>query len=272
MLLWWEGLTVLQKVFFTLAVPSTLILILQSVMVLIGLAGGSDGDAGHDGGVDLDGDGIPDDISGGGHIDFDMDLDADSPDGLFDGIGDMDADIDSIGGGEVHIDGAGHAHASHVFGKVDNGTAHSTGLSLFTVRGITAFFAVGGWMGLTLTGKEVSPIPAIIIAFAAGAVALVGIAYIFKGIMLLQDSGNVEAENAVGKTAQVYLTIPASNLGKGKVTLVVQEKYVEFDACTRSGNSIKTGETVHVVDVLDDNTLVVEQTIFNKNPNLTVKR
>lgn len=253
MLLWWESLTILQKVFITLAVPSTLILILQSAMVLIGLAGGSDGDAGDSG--DFDGD-VSGDLDGG-DIDFDMD---------------MDTDIDSIEFGDVDVDNGGNAHESHVFAKDANGTAHSTGLSLFTVRGITAFFAVGGWMGLTLTGREISPIIAIPVAFAAGAVALVGIAYIFRGILLLQDSGNVEAENAIGKTAQVYLTIPASNLGKGKVTLVVQEKYVEFDACTRSGNTIKTGETVHVVDVLDDNTLVVEQTIFNKDPNLTVKK
>lgn len=236
MLNWWEGLSLLQRVFITIAVPATLVLLAQSILMFIGFADGGDTDGDFDGDVDGDIDG-----------DFGSDIDLDG-DGIPDSL-------------ESHIE---HGHGEH------STSAHSSGLSLFTVRGVTAFFAVGGWMGVVLAGRNISPVISIPVAFIVGLIALVGLAYIFKGVLMLQETGNVSAENAVGKTAQVYLSIPSNSKGKGKVTLVIQEKYVEFDACTRSDKPIKTGESVHVVDVLDDNVLVVEQTVLNQLPEYTV--
>jgi len=42
----------------------------------------------------------------------------------------------------------------------------------------------------------------------------------------------------------------------GKVMLVVQERLGEFSAITR-GRALKTGETVRVVGLLDESTLIV---------------
>ena len=62
MLIWLESLTALERVLLYVAVPATLILLIQTVLLLIGLGGGHDAD-GPDGaeGADLDGDGVPDD-------------------------------------------------------------------------------------------------------------------------------------------------------------------------------------------------------------------
>lgn len=74
---WWNQLNVMSQIFLCIAVPATLVLVIQTVMMLIGI--GDDAEIG-DGDVDLDGiDEIPDD----------------APDGVF-GDGDVD-DFDASG-------------------------------------------------------------------------------------------------------------------------------------------------------------------------------
>ena len=65
MTVWWESLTLLEKIAAGIACPATLILLIQIVMQLFGLDGGP-GD-GLD--IDVDGDGIPDAGDGGDFAD-----------------------------------------------------------------------------------------------------------------------------------------------------------------------------------------------------------
>jgi membrane protein implicated in regulation of membrane protease activity len=62
MSVWWDKLNALQQFFYFIAVPSTVILFLQSILTLVGF--GLDGDGDFDGGMDADLDG-----------DFDMNAD-----------------------------------------------------------------------------------------------------------------------------------------------------------------------------------------------------
>ena len=50
---WWTGLTILQQVFLYAAVPATLILVIQTIMLLVGLGQGGSGMP--EGGMDSDG-------------------------------------------------------------------------------------------------------------------------------------------------------------------------------------------------------------------------
>jgi hypothetical protein len=52
----------------------------------------------------------------------------------------------------------------------------------------------------------------------------------------------------------VYLTIPQG--GRGKVTLIVQERYMEMDAVCPD-RAVKAGEQVKVTAVTPSNTLIV---------------
>lgn len=73
---WWETLGEVGKVFASVAIPSTVILFLQTILMLIGIGGsgfGSDG-ADADGGVDADGD-ASDGIFGSQETDLDTELD-----------------------------------------------------------------------------------------------------------------------------------------------------------------------------------------------------
>lgn len=57
---WWNSLTDLQRIFACIGIPATLVLVVQTVLLLFGIGGG-DGD-----GVDLDGDGVSDSFDGSG--------------------------------------------------------------------------------------------------------------------------------------------------------------------------------------------------------------
>ena len=199
---WWNALSGVQQGFMFAAIPATLVLVIQTVLIFVGQGSG---------GADLDGDGIPDGI----------DLDGD---GVPDGPADLDGD-----------------------------------LRVFTVRGIVAFFAVFGWTGAAILGGKLPLWFAAVGAFAAGAAAMVLIALLMKAMLKLQQSGNINPKNAVGKSGVVYITIPAAREGSGKVNLVLQERYCELDAITDSPTPIPTGREITVVNVTTLGTLVVKE-------------
>ena len=228
MIEWWESLTLLQQIFTCMAVPATLILIIQSILLLFGIGfGGSDGDAG--------------DISS----DFDSDIDTDIS--MAD-IGDID------GSTQFDVNAASDFNPDTSGGDIND----TSGLSLFTIRGIVAFFSVGGWTGLVLS-KYTSSYIAIPIAFIAGTAALVGIALLFKYAMRFQDKGNIDIKNAIGKVGSVYLTIPANKTGKGKINVMVQERFVELDAVTDNNQPILTGSIIEVTGIIDQQTVLVNK-------------
>ncbi len=208
---WWESLSALQRVFAYIALPATVVLILQTILVLLGF-GDSDADTG---------DGID------GHGGFD----------LHDGFDDYDG------------------HDGH------------DGLALFSIRGIFAFFSVGGWAGVVTAGMVASPFISVTIAFLCGAAALYGIAVLFRMTARLQSAGNISLANAVGKPAKVYITIPAGRKGFGKVMLTLQERFTECDAVTDSTHSIKTGAIVAVTGLADENTLIVTPDVEDHHNN-----
>ena len=213
MTVWWEALTGLQQAIALFAIPGTVLLLIQILLLIFGLGDHS----GFDSGVS--------DTSGLG--------------------GDFSHDFDT------HFD----THLDH-----DINDAHFSsfgGLRLLTVRGITAFLTVGGWMALWLLDMEMTPWLAIPLGLAAGLAACAAMAYVLRAAMRLESSGNVNIRNAVGLTATVYLPIPAARGAMGKVTLTVQGRFSEFTAVTDHMQSLPTGQLVTVQSVLNGDTLVV---------------
>lgn len=239
---WWATLTSLEQFYAILAIPATVILILQTALLLIGGALGH-GDA-HDMSADHD-------------VDI-HDLDAH----------DLDAHVDIHGWdahGDVHdFDTHADAHAdthdwdTHGENHTD-GHTHDSGLHLFTLRGIVGFFAVLGWTGLAMLRGGLPTVAAIALSLVFGILSLFAIAAIMKSFLKLQADGTLDLRNAVGLEGSVYLTIPSARSGKGKVTLVVQERYAELDAVTDDPTPIPTGDAVAVISLLDRNTLVVRR-------------
>jgi len=261
MINWWNGLSLISQIFAAVAIPATVIMVVQALLLLIGVgmshgdADGGLGDAHGDGGV---GDGHFDgDHFDGDHFDGDH-FDGDHFDGAghFDGGADSDPDTD-LGGDHFdgdHIDD-GHLGAGHVHGHAHGS---GSGLSLFSVRGIVSFFSIGGWIGVVCDTAGLGLIPSVFLSLAAGFAALYGIALFFQQAMKLQSSGNLDIHNAVGKTASVYIPIPPKGTGRGKITVLVQDRLVELEAVNADAVQIPTGALVSVVSAIDPQTVTVK--------------
>lgn len=200
--MWWETLNLAQKIFFCIATPASVLLIVQIVLMLIGFG------------------------SGGVDADADVSVDGDVAD--FDGT--------DTGSGEV-LD-------------ADNG------FGLFTLRGLIAFFAVGGWVGYTLADGNV--VLSVALALVSGAAALVLMGLLLKWLVSLQSNGNLRPSEAIGLTAEVYLTIPPKDQGKGKINVLLDERLVEFTAVQTGDSPIATGKKVKILSTVADSFVVEE--------------
>lgn len=217
MSLWWESLTMVEQIFAYIAIPATMILILQTLLLLFGL-GDHDADTDHD--ISFDHDGTPDGMSFDGHI---------PNDGIF---------------GDDHPDAVFHG---------------DSGLRLFTLRGIIAFFAVAGWTGLALLRGNMTATPAVLLAFLAGTLAMILVAMALRWFYKSQNNGNMDLHNALGLSGTVYITVPPSRLEQGKVNIMLQGQYTELSAVTDDETPIATGTEITVVGISGVNTLVVKR-------------
>lgn len=179
------------------------------------------------------------DMSGGGMLD-------DVPD-MSGGAGDIDIDADGDGDGEAGSDGS-----------------TSFGLRLLSFRSIVAFTAMTGWVGYTLC-YTLAWQYSLIIALACGAAAACLVAWAMLGFEKLQDNGNLDPANAIGAKGVVYLSVPPTRSGKGKINILIQERYAEYEAVTDDGDAIPTSAEVIVTGHVGDNVLLV------KAANTTVK-
>lgn len=131
-------------------------------------------------------------------------------------------------------------------------------LKIISFRGIIAFLSVGGWVAMAMSYSTNNIIATIVGAVAGIAIALL-IAITMKYAMKLQTSGNINYANAIGKNATVYIRIPAKRSSKGKVTLTLQERFVEVDAVSDEDERIDTGSMVKITALENENTVIVER-------------
>ncbi len=133
-------------------------------------------------------------------------------------------------------------------GDVEDASA-GTEVGFFTLKGILAFFAIGGWVGLGMNLAGIHIALVLLVAVVCGVIALIGVGYLYRGLYKMQSSGNINTAYAVGKTAEVYLTIPPK--GVGKIAMNVQDRFIDLNARSNVDRPIKTGEIVKVIDKVD---------------------
>ena len=162
-----------------------------------------------------------------------------------------------LGGDHTDVD-SGMADGSH-----DNDGSFADGddgLHIFSIRGIVSFFAVFGWTGMLVSkNTDGNVFLSIIIAFAAGTLTMVALAYLIKSFLKLQSDGTLDYKNALGLPATVYITIPPARSEKGKINTILQGRYIEAEAVTDEETPIRFGEEVTVIGLSGNNTLVVKR-------------
>ena len=150
-------------------------------------------------------------------------------------------------GGDVDVDGDG---------DIDVDT--DSGVSIFTVKSITAFFAVGSWAGLltcTLASPKLQWL-AVIVALISGAAAMALMVVLLRLIVKLQCNGAFQIEKIVGQQATVYVSVPPSRTGRGKITLTAQGRFMELDAVTDCESRLAVDEVVEIISTDNECTVV----------------
>jgi hypothetical protein len=168
--------------------------------------------------------------------------------GGFDGGDAGDAGSD-FGGHDVASPDGHDAHGHHgstwLFGVV----------SFRTLVAAATFFGLGGLLSDSL-GHSVGI--QVLVAFGSGAAAMYVVYWIMRLFTQLSEDGTVRIQRAIGAEATVYLTIPPSRSGMGKVHLQIQQRLVEYPAVTSNPEKIATGAKVVVTDIVGTDTLEVE--------------
>lgn len=162
----------------------------------------------------------------------------------FMGIGDTD-------GGDMGADVG--------FDSDGNGETMDTGgvMSLFTVRNFVNFFLGVGWGGVCLSSTITNPTLLALVALLVGCLFVAFFIFMFRQLMRLEHNGSFNINECVGQVADVYLRIPQSRTGEGKVQYSFHGSVQELAAIT-DGKTIPSGAKVRIVDVVGDHTLVVE--------------
>ena len=133
------------------------------------------------------------------------------------------------------------------------------GSNLYTFRNFVNFFLGFGWAAILLQPSVKSTALLIFLAVLVGVSLVVAVMYLFKWLSTMQQSGNINVyKAAVGCQGKCYLRIPAERSGEGKVQITIQGAVREYNAVT-DGDEIKTGASVKVVEVVNANTLLVEE-------------
>lgn len=138
---------------------------------------------------------------------------------------------------------------------IDAGTDAS--FTLFSLLSVMAFIMGTGWMGLACRiDWGLSRPVSVIIAVSFGVLMM----FLASGLMFwtrkLNRTVTYDVKSAIGKTAHVYMRIPARGEGQGKVQVSVSGRLMTVNAVS-NGPELAAFADVRVVDTRDDETLVV---------------
>lgn len=135
---------------------------------------------------------------------------------------------------------------------------HDSGMIIFSVRGITAFFTGFGWTGVICTEQGMGILPTVFISLLVGLSLMIGIYLMMRSVMKLQASGTLDYGNAVGQLGTAYVTIPPLQQAGGQVETMIQGRLVTAEALNKSTEPIQSGTKVKVVERIGSATLIVE--------------
>lgn len=144
-------------------------------------------------------------------------------------------------------------------GDVDASASGHSGMGLLTFRNFVNFILGFGWTAILLKNEVASKGVLVFVSVLAGAFLVAIVVLLFKWISGMQQSGNIDVyKSAVDCTGKVYIPIPASRSGMGKVQITISNSVREYNAVTE-GEALPTGRDIRVVEVVSEDTLLVEE-------------
>ena len=132
------------------------------------------------------------------------------------------------------------------------------GMNLFTIKNLIGFLVGFGWTGVCFYNSISSPILLILVAFIVGCLFIGIFVVIYKQTKKLEHNGAFKIDEVKDTIVSVYLRIPATGSGKGKVQVSQNGSVHELDALT-DGDEIPSGAKVKIVEIIDNETVKVEK-------------
>ncbi len=142
----------------------------------------------------------------------------------------------------------------------DMGGGSDASFTLFSLLSVMAFIMGTGWMGLACRfdwGLS-RPLSAIVSVGFGSSMMLFASGMMHMARKLNRNIG-YDVKTAVGRTARVYMAIPAKGEGQGQVQVSVSGRLMTRPAVS-NGPAFDAFVSVKVVEVRDDDMLVVEST------------
>lgn len=227
---WWNSLGLTMQIFYCIAIPATLVIVIQTILLMIGIGHGGEG------------------------VEFSDTSGIDGLGDLPDMPTDVPADMPDITGAHA-IDGCDHTTIGDGSNPSDFGT-----MQLFTLQGIMTFLCVFGWAGVICTSLGLHVAISIVIALVFGFLSMLGVAKVLQLTKKLTQDGSLDVRRLLGEKGRVYIPIPANESGEGKVTVSAGERFIELSAVTDGQEAIPTGTQVRIIDVRGDVVAVEKDT------------
>lgn len=128
---------------------------------------------------------------------------------------------------------------------------------LFSLRNLINFMLGFSWTGISFYQSFDNKSLLIAFALVIGCAFVLVFFLIIRQVQKLSENNSFSISDTIGKTAEVYLTIPAQKEGKGKVLVSVKGSIHELDAISEH-DSIRTGSVVLVERVESNKILIVK--------------
>lgn len=129
---------------------------------------------------------------------------------------------------------------------------------LFSFRNLINFLLGFSWTGISLFQLISSKPVLVLVAVGVGALFVYLFFLIIKQLMKLAEDNSFRLSETIGKTAEVYLRIPASRSGKGKVQVSVRGAVHEIDAITED-EELSSGSMVKITSIENNNLVIVKK-------------
>jgi len=132
------------------------------------------------------------------------------------------------------------------------------GFHLVSVKSIVSLVLGFSWTGVLFWDDFENKIYLGLLALVVGLSFMAIIAYLLYLVLKLDRDNTFKVEETIGKTAEVYLRIPAGKSDTGKVMVSLNGSTHELDAFSE-GDEIPTGAKVKIVGIATGDTLIVEK-------------
>lgn len=144
---------------------------------------------------------------------------------------------------------------------VGAGDSPGAEVGVLSLQSLSAFFMGSGWAGFAaLRLLDIGMTGAVVIALLSGFAFAWMLVWLMRRMLRLQNSGNVSLRDAVGLVGDVYIQVPASGSGQGRVTIILGTRQREFHAVQTGAEPIGSNVRVRVTHADPaTNTLTVER-------------